>query len=163
MILNKMAAMNAPTIDTSVKTALEGTIEIVCAYASNPRNELQPDELQSLIRNTFSTLASLSTGSEQAEAVAENLTKSRSEIKKSIGVEYLTSFIDGRDYKSLKRHLSKNGLTPDSYRQTFGLPTDYPMTHPAYSARRSALAKSFGLGLRPGAVKTKARAKRSPV
>ena len=161
LILNKMAAMNAQTIDTSVKTALEGAIEIVCAYASNPRSELQPDELQSLIRNTFFTLAGLSTGSEQADAIVEDLTKSKGEIRKSIGAEYLTSFVDGRDYKSLKRHLAKNGYAPDSYRQAFGLPADYPMTHPAYSARRSALAKSFGLGLRSGAVKEKARTKRS--
>ena len=60
--------------------------------------------------------------------------------------EFLTSFVDGRKYKSLKRHLSTNGMTPDEYRAKFGLPKDYPMVAPAYSAQRSSLAKSLGLG-----------------
>ena len=61
--------------------------------------------------------------------------------------DHLTSFIDGKRYKSLKRHLGVAGLTPDDYRAKFGLPKDYPMVAPAYSAQRSSLAKSLGLGL----------------
>ena len=68
------------------------------------------------------------------------------QIKKSIQQDGLTSFIDGKSYKTLKRHLTSNGLTPETYRERYGLPADYPMTAPAYSAARSALAKSLGLG-----------------
>ena len=67
-------------------------------------------------------------------------------IRKSIHPDYLTCFLDGRQYKSLKRRLSTEGLTPDDYRTRFGLPKDYPMVAPSYSAQRSALAKTLGLG-----------------
>ena len=56
------------------------------------------------------------------------------------------SFVDGKTYKTLKRHLTGAGLDPASYRQRYGLPSDYPMTAPSYSEQRSALAKSLGLG-----------------
>lgn len=67
-------------------------------------------------------------------------------IKASIAANYLTSFEDGKGYKTLKRHLAKAGLTPEQYREKWGLPADYPMVAPAYSERRSALAKAAGLG-----------------
>jgi predicted transcriptional regulator len=76
---------------------------------------------------------------------------SAAEIRKSRSPEYLTSFIDGRKYKSLKRHLTTNGLTPDEYRSRYGLPKDYPMVAEAYSAQRSALAKTLGLGRKAAA------------
>ncbi len=67
-------------------------------------------------------------------------------IKKSITDEYLVSMEDGKHYRSLKRHLSVRGMTPDEYRAKWGLPRDYPMVAPAYAKARSELAKSFGLG-----------------
>ena len=67
-------------------------------------------------------------------------------IKKSIGDDYLISMEDGRKYKSLKRHLSGHGLTPQQYRQKWGLPSDYPMVAPSYARHRSELAKALGLG-----------------
>ena len=74
----------------------------------------------------------------------------------------MTSFIDGRSYKSLKRHLSTNGLTPDEYRERFGLPKDYPMVAPAYSAQRSELAKSIGLGRKAAATTPAPEAEPAP-
>ncbi len=71
-------------------------------------------------------------------------------IKKSITDDYLVSLEDGQRYKSLKRHLSKRGLTPDEYRAKWGLPRDYPMVAPAYGRARSELAKVIGLGRRGG-------------
>ena len=56
------------------------------------------------------------------------------------------SFVDGKTYKTLKRHLTRAGLDPASYRRQYGLPSDYPMTAPAYSAQRSAMARNIGLG-----------------
>lgn len=136
-----------------------GMIELVSAYVSNSNNRLAPEELQSLIRETFATLSSLTGGGAAPVEEAEDFTKSKAEIKKSIGAENLTSFIDGREYKSLKRHLTTNGYTPETYRSTFGLASDYPMTHPAYSAKRSELARSIGLGRKgrqtKGAAKTR--------
>jgi predicted transcriptional regulator len=67
-------------------------------------------------------------------------------VKKSITAEALISLIDGKKYKSLKRHLTGHGLTPAQYRERYGLPVDYPMVASAYAARRSELAKAAGLG-----------------
>ncbi len=67
-------------------------------------------------------------------------------IKKSVTTGYLISLEDGRQYKSLKRHLSGRGLTPDQYREKWGLPANYPMVAPEYAAKRSELARSLGLG-----------------
>jgi predicted transcriptional regulator len=68
------------------------------------------------------------------------------EARASIRDEGLISFEDGKSYKMLKRHLSLRGLTPQQYREKWGLPATYPMTAPGYSARRSAMAKKIGLG-----------------
>ncbi|MBP1183034.1 putative transcriptional regulator [Methylobacterium sp. PvR107] len=72
------------------------------------------------------------------------------QIRKSVQDDGITSFIDGKIYKTLKRHLSAHGLDPRSYRERFDLPSDYPMVAPSYAERRSALAKAIGLGV-PGA------------
>lgn len=67
-------------------------------------------------------------------------------VKKSVTDQFIISLEDGKKYRMLKRHLSKLGMTPDDYRKKWGLPADYPMTSPAYSAKRSQLAKDSGLG-----------------
>ncbi|MGA0598410.1 MucR family transcriptional regulator [Enterovirga sp. CN4-39] len=67
-------------------------------------------------------------------------------IRKSISPDFLISLEDGRHYKSLKRNLSGHGLTPEQYREKWGLPRDYPMVAPNYAKKRSELAKALGLG-----------------
>jgi predicted transcriptional regulator len=127
--------------------SFDGTIELVSAFVSNSNNRLTPEELQALIRETYATLSSLTAGgATEEQAEPETFTKSKAEIRKSIGADALISFEDGKPYKSLKRHLTGRGLTPADYRAKYGLPADYPMVHPTYSAQRSALAKSMGLG-----------------
>ncbi len=79
--------------------------------------------------------------------------------KKTIKADYIISLEDGKRYKSMKRHLGRHGLTPDEYRAKWDLPRDYPMVAPNYAAARSELAKSMGLGRKPG-TKVKAAAKR---
>ncbi len=90
-------------------------------------------------------LADLATG---RAPVAEDApaTVNAAQIRKSVQRDRLISFIDGKSYKTLKRHLTAHGLTPASYRERFGLPADYPMVAAAYSERRSSLAKAHGLG-----------------
>jgi predicted transcriptional regulator len=133
---------------SNASDARDGVIELVSAYVSNANTRLSGEELQTLIRDTFATLSSLTTPAPAASSGEEpDVTKkTRAEVKRSITADSLISFEDGRPYKSLKRHLATRGLTPDDYRARYGLPSDYPMTHPAYSARRSELAKSIGLG-----------------
>ncbi|TXN57906.1 MucR family transcriptional regulator, partial [Methylobacterium sp. WL18] len=81
---------------------------------------------------------------------------SAAQIRKSVQHDGIVSFIDGKTYKTLKRHLTANGLSPQSYRERYGLPTDYPMVAPSYAEQRSALAKAIGLG-QPGAMADRER------
>lgn len=132
---------------TAASDARDGTIELVSAYVSNTNTRLTAEEFQILIRETFATLSSLDVSPmvSEPETTAPDR-KSKAEIKKSIGDTALISFEDGKPYKSLKRHLGKRGITPEDYRTKWGLPSDYPMVHPAYSAQRSELARAIGLG-----------------
>ena len=124
--------------------------EIVAAYVAN--NSIPVPELSKLIGSVHAALLGLHNGSGTAgaDATAEKVEQPTSaQIRKSITPDALVSFVDGKRYKTLKRHLSKHGLDPHAYRAKFGLPSDYPMTAPSYSEARSALAKNIGLG-RPG-------------
>lgn len=81
------------------------------------------------------------------EVPAETVTKmTPAQIRKSITPDAIISFIDGKAYKTLKRHLTTHGLTVEDYKAKFGLPADYPTTAPSYSEARSAMAKALGLG-----------------
>ena len=122
------------------------TADIVSAYVSN--NKVSGEELSKLIGDTYQALSTAGTPEPTAP---ETPKPDKAAIRKSLHNDYLTSFIDGRPYKSLKRHLSTNGLTPGEYRERYGLPKDYPMVAPAYSAQRSELAKSLGLGRKAAA------------
>jgi predicted transcriptional regulator len=124
--------------------------ELVAAYVSN--NRVPATELPALIRTVHAALNGIANGTaaDGANAPAEEVElPTAAQIKKSVRPDGLVSFIDGKAYKTLKRHLTKHGLDPNSYRAKFGLPVDYPMTAAAYSEARSALAKNIGLG-RPG-------------
>ena len=118
------------------------TIGIVSAYVSN--NHLQTSEIVSLIASTYAALTALSQGDTIEDPTATKPTPSQ--IRKSITPDALISFIDGKPYKTLKRHITGAGMTIEEYRERFGLPRDYPSTAANYSAQRSALAKSAGLG-----------------
>ena len=120
------------------------TADIVSAYVSN--NKVETAELAGVIASVHQALGSA--GQPTAAVEPETPKPSTAEIRKSRTPEFLTSFVDGRKYKSLKRHLTTNGMTPDEYRAKFGLPKDYPMVAESYSAQRSALAKTLGLGRR---------------
>ncbi|WP_018262349.1 MucR family transcriptional regulator [Methylobacterium sp. WSM2598] len=117
--------------------------DIVSAYLSN--NPVRPGDLPALIASVHAALDSLG---KPAESPAQDHRVSPAEIRKSITPDHLTSFIDGKPYKALKRHLTKHGISPAEYCTKFGLPADYPMVAPNYAAQRSELAKSIGLGER---------------
>ncbi|WP_353256455.1 MucR family transcriptional regulator [Hyphomonas sp.] len=115
---------------------------IVSAYVRN--NALQMSELPELIRSVYGALQELSNPGTAPEA--EPL-RPAVPIKRSIYKEHIVCLEDGLKFKSLKRHLrSKYGLSPEEYRQKWGLPADYPMVAPGYSEKRSKLAKKMGLG-----------------
>jgi predicted transcriptional regulator len=119
----------------------ELTADVVSAFVSN--NAVSATALPEIIASVHGALAALYLP--PAPAAAERPVPSVP-IKKSITAEYLISLEDGRRYKSLKRHLGGRGLSPEQYREKWGLPSDYPMVAPNYAKQRSELARSMGLG-----------------
>jgi predicted transcriptional regulator len=137
------------TLDyTSNFTELTG--EIVAAYVSN--NPVPVAELPKLIHTVHGALSGLASGGASAASASAAAveTPTAAQIRKSVRPDGIVSFIDGKTYKTLKRHLTSHGLDPKSYRDRYGLPSDYPMVAASYAERRSALARAIGLGV-PGA------------
>jgi predicted transcriptional regulator len=127
---------------TSPNAHIDLATDLVAAYVSN--NSVPAAELPALIANIYSALSGLGQGgASEALAVEKPMP---AQIRKSITPDALISFIDGKPYKTLKRHLNRHGMTIDEYRTRYGLPRDYPSTAASYSEQRSALAKSLGLG-----------------
>ncbi|MFH6786802.1 MucR family transcriptional regulator [Methylobacterium sp. MA0201] len=120
---------------------IELTSDIVGAYVSN--NNIRAADLPDLIASVHASLAGLN---KPAAVPEEDHKVTAAQIRKSITPDHLISFLDGKPYKSLKRHLATRGLTPDEYRRKYGLGYDYPMVAASYAAARSELAKTSGLG-----------------
>ncbi len=132
--------------DTS---SLEFVSKIVSAYVSN--NSLSSDELSQLIWSVHEALKS-------PDPAASSPPEPAVPIKKSITADYVICLEDGKKLKMLKRHLrTAYDMSPDEYRQRWGLPGDYPMVAPEYAARRSELAKKIGLGRKKAGSKVKAK------
>lgn len=116
--------------------------DIVSAYVSN--NSVVASDLPNLIGEVHSALVRVAGGVVEAPVEAP---KPAVSPKKSITPEYIVCLEDGKKFKSLKRHLrTQYNMTPEEYREKWGLPADYPMVAPNYAAARSALAKKMGLG-----------------
>ena len=132
--------------DTKPAELLALTAQIVSAHLSH--NAVGAGDVAGLIRDVHGTLAGLAGGA--APSAPAEKPQPAVPVKKSIHQDYLICLEDGKKLKMLKRHLkSAFGLTPEQYRERWGLPPDYPMVAPAYAERRSELAKKIGLGTRP--------------
>ena len=126
------------------------TADIVAAHVAN--NTIAVGDVSNLVQQVYGALAGLG---EDTAAPAEEKTPVVS-VKASVKPDYIVRMECGRKQKTLKRHLqTAHGVTPQQYREDYGLPRDYPMVAPNYSKRRSEMAQSIGLGRKPGA-KTKA-------
>jgi len=133
--------------------ALELTTEIVASYVSN--NSVSIGELPTVILEVYKTLTGLGTQAAQPERP-----KPAVAIKKSVTPDFIICLEDGKQLKMLKRHLkTAYNMSPDEYRERWGLPADYPMVAPNYAKHRSALAKKIGLGTKPRKPVTRARKK----
>ena len=120
------------------------TADIVSAYVAH--NALTSDKLPEFIGSVYGALSRASVQSIEPEKVE---LKPAIAIKKSVTPEYIICLEDGKKFKSLKRHLRTHyDLSPEDYREKWGLPRDYPMVAPSYAAARSDLAKNIGLGRR---------------
>lgn len=119
------------------------TARIISAYVA--ANRLESAELPVLIRAVHAVLDDAAREPEPPPA-EEPPRPTSAQIRRSIRPETLVSFLDGKAYKTLRRHLNRHGMSEGDYRRRFGLPADYPMTAPEYRDRRSAMAKASGLG-----------------
>ena len=125
---------------------LEMTAEVVASYVGN--NPVSTSELPNLIGDVYTALAK-SNGSASSHPTEK--AKPAVPVKKSLHDDYIICLEDGKKFKSLKRHLrSHYDLSPEEYREKWGLPLDYPMVAPNYAKARSQLARDMGLGRKPG-------------
>ncbi|QYF87026.1 MucR family transcriptional regulator [Brevundimonas sp. PAMC22021] len=149
-----MTADAAPSSDFVALTA-----HIVSAFVAN--NSVAVGDLPDLIVSTYAAFSGL--GAEAGTAKQDVGPAPAVSLRKSLASrEHIISLIDGKPYKSLKRHLSAHGLTLKAYRERYGLPASYPMVAPAFSERRREVAKQLGLGRKPRAAAALAEAPRKP-
>jgi predicted transcriptional regulator len=128
--------------DPAAKNFIDLTTTIVSAYVSN--NPMPASDIPALIGQIHAALLRVSTG--RTELPLEPA-KPAVPVKKSMTADYLICLEDGKRFKSLKRHLrTQYSMTPEQYRDKWGLPPDYPMVAPNYAVARSQLAKKMGLG-----------------
>lgn len=128
-------------IDENQETLIALTADIVAAHVSN--NSVAVNDLPQLIQNVHGALSGLATSQNAPEARPEPKVPIRSSVKP----DYIVCLEDGKKLKMLKRHLMTHyQMTPDQYRQKWGLAADYPMVAPNYAEQRRTLAKSIGLG-----------------
>ncbi|MHC2109039.1 Ros/MucR family transcriptional regulator [Methylobacterium sp. CM6246] len=133
---------NAEIIEPQAVNFVELTADLASAYVS--KNSVRPGDMLDLLASIHGALTGLGQGSAPEAPAVDKPTPSQ--IRKSITPDALISFVDGKPYKTLKRHLSGAGMTIEQYRERYGLPRDYPSTAASYSEQRSKLAHSFGLG-----------------
>lgn len=136
------------TEETTVEFADDGetrrTAEVVSAYVSN--NPVPANELPGLIDSVHSALRGLG-----MPTVEEPTAEPAVNPKRSVKSDHIVCLECGKKFKSLKRHIgAEHGMTPEEYRAKYNLAPDYPMVAPEYAEKRSALAKSMGLGRKPG-------------
>jgi predicted transcriptional regulator len=121
------------------------TAQIVSAHVSN--NPVSPDILPTLIQDVYRTLANVGREPPQPDKPQPAVP-----VKKSVFPDHIVCLEDGKQLKMLKRHLKTSyNMTPEQYRERWGLPPDYPMVAPNYARHRSSLAKKIGLGTKPRA------------
>jgi predicted transcriptional regulator len=127
--------------DNGQDTLITLTADIVAAHVSN--NSVAVNDLPQLIQNVHSALSGLTS----APAAPEVKQEPKVSIRASVKPDYIVCLEDGKKLKMLKRHLMTHyQMTPEQYRQKWGLPADYPMVAPNYAEQRRTLAKSIGLG-----------------
>lgn len=130
--------------------AVELAVEITTAWLSNPNTRVAPEDVHTFLKNSHAALVGMidppvKASTTQSEA-PEEYQGAVSARKSLADPEVIISMIDGKPYKALRRHLATHGLTPETYRERYGLKADYPMVAPNYSKRRAEVAKQLGLG-----------------
>ncbi|TCP67041.1 MucR family transcriptional regulator [Sphingomonas sp. PP-CE-1G-424] len=139
--------------ETYQPNPVELATELTIAWLSNPNTRTSADDVPAFLMQMHSSVQSLVDGSQTPDTTAEEVQEYVGAVtaRKSLAnPNHIISMIDGKPYKTLRRHLSTNGMTPAEYRERYNLKADYPMVAAAYSESRRAMAKRNGLGRKPG-------------
>lgn len=138
---------------TSDNNATELATELTIAWLGNSNTRVAADDVPAFLQSMYATVTGLGTPAEDtsAESAEPEFAPAVSVRKSLASKDHIISMIDGKPYKTLRRHLSTHGLTPDEYRARYGLKADYPMVSETYSESRRDMAKRIGLGRKPQA------------
>src|SRR4051794_27950137 len=128
--------------------SIELATELTIAWLNNPNNRISADEVPAFLQRMHSTLNGLADAGSSSEQPTQQqeFTAAVSSRKSLSSPDHIISMIDGKPYKTLRRHLATHGLTPEQYRERYKLKADYPMVAPNYSEHRRAMAHKIGLG-----------------
>jgi predicted transcriptional regulator len=145
--------------ETAEFSPLELATELTVAWLSNPNTRASAEDVPTFLERMHGAVSQLGTnGSAQEQAEpGQEYTPAVTARKSLSSPEHIISLIDGKPYKTLKRHLAGHGLTPAQYRERYGLKSDYPMVATSYAEKRRELAKKIGLGRKPDANAAKAK------
>jgi predicted transcriptional regulator len=134
-------------------TAIGLAAELTIAWLGNPNTRAAAEDVLAFLARMRDSVVQLIGQPDQtnvAEAPVETFTPAVTVRKSLASKDHIVSLINGKPYKTLRRHLNGHGLTPDQYRARYGLKPDYPMVAENYSEARRAMAKKIGLGRKPG-------------
>jgi predicted transcriptional regulator len=151
---------NKGATETSGFNAVELAADLTMAWLANPNTRASAEDVPDFLKSMHGAVAELAGAgaTEQAPAEAAPEHTPAVTVRKSLASrDHIISLIDGKPYRTLRRHLSTHGLTPEEYRARYSLKPDYPMVAETYSEARRAMAKKIGLGRKP------APAKKAPV
>ena len=137
---------------TDTINVVELAAELTAAWLANPNTRTSAEDVPAFLLSMHAAVSKLASGAEIEADTAERPTYEPAvTARKSLASpDHIVSMIDGKKYKTLRRHLTTHGMTPEQYRERFGLKADYPMVAATYSEARRAMAKSIGLGRKAG-------------
>lgn len=147
-------ATNPGDINSIAASTVELATELTIAWLGNHNNRVSADDVPAFLQKmhqTVSDLAGAAGSSASGDAEPETFEPRVTARKSLASPDHIISMIDGKPYRTLRRHLNTNGLTPDQYRERYNLKPDYPMVAPTYSEARRAMANKIGLGRKPKA------------
>ena len=139
--------------DDSTPSAVELATELTIAWLANRNTKASAEDVPAFLKTMYAAVNALSdpAAPDSPADAAPTYTPAITARRSLASPDQIISMIDGKPYKTLRRHLAGHGLTPEQYRERYNLKADYPMVAPAYSEQRRAMAKKIGLGRKPGA------------
>jgi predicted transcriptional regulator len=152
-------------IDDNGINTVELAADLTVAWLSNPNTRASAEDVPAFLKAMHGAVADLTSTGAPAEAeaaTAPEFTPAVTSRKSLASRDHIISMIDGKPYRTLRRHLSTHGLTPEQYRERYALKADYPMVAESYSEARRAMAKKIGLGRKPGQKAAPSKAAAAP-